>query len=774
MILKPYQEKAVDDLEQAFDAIAQKKHADPSLIFQSPTGSGKTVIMAKFIERIAAHENSEQYSFIWVSIGKGELHVQSFETVDKILNTYPTPRLLEDYLNGNSLEIPPKEILFVNWEKLSAKDGSDNSWKNVAMRDGEQINFREILDNTNLKRSIILIVDESHHTAQAMRALELRRLISPFLTIEMSATPRIIPSAQDAFEGKSLFVGVSSKSVIEEGMIKKEVLINSGISQFDDEMDSQEMILEAAFNKRIELENAFSNEGSEISPLVLIQIPNDQLGQIKQSEVLEYLSSKGLTLENSGVALLLSDQPKSHELDFITNSSSPIKFLIFKQAIDTGWDCPRAHILVKFRQIKSETFEIQTVGRVLRMPEQKHYTNEILNKAYIYTNVTEINVSREQYNQNIIKNLRSERQIDYIPVKLTSFYKSRADYGDVTASFSSVFRKHCNDFFGISEQEISFQENISRIVEKGINLDVSKMSDEIFMNTHFRTIGIDEFTGEVNAQSTRFSRLSEQDLLLLFENLIKSNMGSFKNMKRSLPTIKQVIYSWFRNYVGSKSWSSSSSKVQAIFCLEQNYAVFGNILRNSLLEYESARLLEVNERVLASESYYDFDIAPEYLFNQYTHESVDHIKSIHQPCYLEIDRSKPERAFEKFLSEESCVQWWWKNGVSLRDFFGIKYLDSNSKIHTFYPDYLVRFTDGRLGIFEVKSATDQDGLLMSKFKAEALYRFIVQNRSEERPLVGGMIIPKGKTIKYHFKENYDWEKVETGDWSDWIDFPRNV
>jgi len=773
MILRPYQEKAVNDLELAFESIVQKKQSDPSLIFQSPTGSGKTVIMAKFIERIASREDSEEYCFMWVSIGKGELHIQSFETVEKILRSDPTPRLLEDYLNGNSLEIQPREILFVNWEKLSAKDGNDNSWKNVAMRDGEQINFREILDNTNLKRSIILVVDESHHTAQAMRALELRRLINPFLTIEMSATPRTLPTAQEVFEGKSIFVGVNSKSVIEEGMIKKEVLINSGISKLGDEMDSQELILEAAFNKRIELENAFSLEDSEISPLVLVQIPNDQLGQIKQSEVLEFLSNKGLTLENSGVALLLSDQPKSHELEFISNSSSPIKFLIFKQAIDTGWDCPRAHILVKFRQIKSETFEIQTVGRILRMPEQKHYVNEILNRAYIYTNVSNINVSREEYNQNIIKNLRSELQIDYIPVRLTSFYKSRADYGDVTSSFSSVFRRHCNDFFGISESEIEFDRNISLITDKGINLDISNMSDEIFMNTHLRTIGIDEFTGEVNPQSTRLSRLSEQDLLLLFENLIKSNMGSFKNMKRSLPTIKQVIYSWFRSYVGSKNWSSATTRVQAIFCHEQNYVIFGNLLSTSLLEYETTRSFEVNERVLASESYYDFEISAEYLFNQYTHEKVAHPKSIHQPCYLEIDRSKPERAFEKFLGDESCVQWWWKNGVSLRDFFGIKYLDSNSKIHTFYPDYLVRFTDGRLGIFEVKSATDQDGLLMSKFKAEALYKFIVANRSEDKPLVGGMVIPKGKIIKYHFKENYEWEKVEKGDWSDWIDFPRN-
>jgi len=69
--------------------------------------------------------------------------------------------------------------------------------------------------------------------------------------------------------------------------------------------------------------------------------------------------------------------------------------LIFKQAIDTGWDCPRAHILVKFRESHSETFEIQTVGRILRMPEQKHYASEELNRGYIYTNVQSIIVKKK-------------------------------------------------------------------------------------------------------------------------------------------------------------------------------------------------------------------------------------------------------------------------------------------------------------------------------------------------------------------------------------------
>ena len=56
-----------------------------------------------------------------------------------------------------------------------------------------------------------------------------------------------------------------------------------------------------------------------------------------------------------------------------------------KQAISTGWDCPRAKVLVKIRENMHEDFEIQTLGRIRRMPEGKHYGNEVLDNCYLYT-----------------------------------------------------------------------------------------------------------------------------------------------------------------------------------------------------------------------------------------------------------------------------------------------------------------------------------------------------------------------------------------------------
>ena len=72
--------------------------------------------------------------------------------------------------------------------------------------------------------------------------------------------------------------------------------------------------------------------------------------------------------------------------------------MIFKQAIALGWDCPRAQILVLFRDWKNITFSIQTVGRIMRMPEVEkgHYKKDILNHSYVYTNLENIELKEDQ------------------------------------------------------------------------------------------------------------------------------------------------------------------------------------------------------------------------------------------------------------------------------------------------------------------------------------------------------------------------------------------
>ena len=134
--------------------------------------------------------------------------------------------------------------------------------------------MQKIQNTKTNKIKIILIIDESHYSANTDRANELRlEIVDPFLTIEMSATPTI----NDPMAKK---VVVNPNDVIQAGMIKKQIIINDSISEIaDDELTSQELVLQAAIEKREEIKNEYLKIDKDINPLVLIQIPNSETTQ---------------------------------------------------------------------------------------------------------------------------------------------------------------------------------------------------------------------------------------------------------------------------------------------------------------------------------------------------------------------------------------------------------------------------------------------------------------------------------------------------------------
>lgn len=154
-------------------------------------------------------------------------------------------------------------------------------------------------------------------------------------------------------------------------------------------------------------------------------------------------------------------------------------------------------------------------------------------------------------------------------------------------------------------------------------------------------------------------------------------------------------------------------------------------------------------------------------FNQYVDEIVAIKKHALKPCYLKVDRSKPERRFEAYLETiMDKIEWWWKNGENKQDYFGIKY-EYGGQAHTFYPDYLVALKDGRLGIFEVKDSGDRDGKTVTKTKAEALYAWLAKQKRKD--LFGSIVIERNRVWFMNDKKTYNWGKCEKGDWSDWRD-----
>ena len=760
-ILKRYQEKAVDKLLSRTKELFEEKLAKRTIVFQSPTGSGKTLMMTEYIEQLIKELEDSDFCFLWISIGKGELHVQSYKSLKREFQGFPDVYLLEQEFFGSRETIASNEVVVVNWEKLRTKDKKTGEWKNILMKDKENTNFRELIRNTKEENTkIIMIIDESHSNSTSERALELRdEIVNADLTIEMSATPVL----REGEYNEKVFV--QPNDVIEEGMIKKEIIINENIDRIDDdEITSQELIMQAAFEKREELRQLYQGMDIDINPLVMVQLPSSEAGEDKKEFVESFLAEKEITYENKRLAVWLSEEKVNNENEFVTPNESEVDFLIFKQAIDTGWDCPRASILVRFREIKSIVFEIQTIGRILRMPEAEHYENDNLNKGFVYTNVKSLEVRKETYNPNIIKSVVVKRKDIYEPLKLKSYYRNRVDFGDITLSFYKVLDKTFCRYFGIDEKlEMGYYDKNKDKVKQKINIEDIDNKDEIILNKSLDTKLFDKLPAEKIAgkEADLFSEStllnvnhSQEDLFYYFEALIKANLNGF-SFKRSTPTVKQALYRWFVKYLNINLVGNGIIYIQNIVL--NNAETFAILFDEAVRAYKPLKNEEVNKKIEEIEEWNEeWEIAQRRNLNPYTYSKYDFNLCLYGPCYLKID-SNIEKDFIEYLeSKKDIVKWWWQNGdehMSLN--FGIKYNNRS----TFQPDFLVLFKDGRLGIFDTKaSGYNEDD---NKLKGEGLQRYIKEEKSN---IFGGLIVKEGEHFRVNLKGTYRGFKENPDDW----------
>ena len=103
-----YQKTAVDELTKKVTKLLHSNHKHTTCVFQSPTGSGKTIMTAKLIESILEDNQDTNIVFLWISIGKGELHKQSKAKLELVYEGFPPVNLVEERYFGDKHTIRPR------------------------------------------------------------------------------------------------------------------------------------------------------------------------------------------------------------------------------------------------------------------------------------------------------------------------------------------------------------------------------------------------------------------------------------------------------------------------------------------------------------------------------------------------------------------------------------------------------------------------------------------------------------------------------------------
>jgi len=242
---------------------------------------------------------------------------------------------------------------------------------------GKQV--KTSLGNTLRTLSPIIILDEGHK-AYSEGAQSTLSGFNPCLIAELSATPS---------QKSNVLVDISGRELHREEMIKLDLHVVNKVSP-----DWKDTLL-AGVNKRNILEQKAreyeANSGVNIRPICLIQAERtgkEQRGTryIHAEDVREQLI-KTIGIPADQVAVKTSEKDELKEVDDIGGLMSrdcKIRYIITKQALQEGWDCAFAYVLVVLTNPASKNALTQLVGRILRQPGARKTKVRELDESYVF------------------------------------------------------------------------------------------------------------------------------------------------------------------------------------------------------------------------------------------------------------------------------------------------------------------------------------------------------------------------------------------------------
>lgn len=636
---------------------------------KAPTGAGKTIILIKYVDEFLKN-TAGNTAFVWLCPGKGNLEEQSKARMEEVTPHIDTRNLMYSMMAG----FEPGSVTFINWE-LVTKRG------NTALKDSERSNlFEKIAEAHKDGTEFVVIIDEEHLN-NTKKADDVINAFAAKNIIRVSATANKVPH-QEYYE-------ISEEDVINAGLITKAIYVNEGVDDSKEIQDDYEYLLDLADEKRKAIAKAYEKEDVNVRPLVLIQFPMGQPETIKAVE--EKLAGMGYTYDNGMVNIWMSDEKIVS--DDLTDLDGSPSFLLMKQAISTGWDCPRAKILVKLREGGSEDFQIQTIGRIRRMPEGKHYGMNILDYCYIYTLDT-------QYKIGLLSSLDKAYQVRRL------FLRDEAKGFTLTKEMRDL------DFDGLGERETL--EKVYDYFKKSYKLG----SDKNINRENLEAGGYD-FSHEIDNKIL-------QGVFRTTESLAQGSMDNRIKVKTTVNTHTHGIYLLHSVDEIKKVTGMQSQKVKNI--LRRMFSK-GKKKKYKLIELENSdfyafvinnvKQLKIDFKKVTSQmggTQLSLKLEPKvtqfcipemevYKFSEVKHRTLMRMNAYREytnEFVTDKTRSLPERLFERYCENNDKVEWVYKNGDTGQQYLSIVYMDGISKQWLFYPDYIVHLKDGTDWIIETK------------------------------------------------------------------------
>lgn len=678
--LKDFQNKVVDKLLH----FTAPDYGVNELVIKSPTGSGKTITLLSWVDSYfsSTHDN---VAFVWFTPGAGELEKQSQDKA-RLFSSIKAQSVDDALLHG----FDKGTVTFINYERVIGKKSK------AMLNDMERDNLVDKIEKAfQQDRHFILIIDEAHRN-DTNKARDVIAHFRASKTIKVSAT------IEDPKSKLVEFYEVSEEAVIESGLITKSVVVNEGLEEvLGDSLELSEefgILFETAEKKRQEIVQSYVEHGiTGINPLVIVQLPDNSPEDSDMVDRVEKYIQDNLkkTYDNGRLGVWLADR-KQNYLD-VERLDNEVEYLIIKQAIATGWDAPRAKILIKLRENMGESFTIQTIGRIRRMPEPQrgHYGVDVLDSAYLYT-----------FDSDFLAGALAQGGA-VVPTLLLPLKKKAKDF--------LLTSERVKDLDPIQNEKLILQNLYQGLIEEW------QLTDKIAEN--YRIIenqGLQLGSSITHTyKQGRFDTLAHSDRLKDLERKVEADYrGNRIDLLHAFHELDRVIH-------------LPVSKVEAIlkrFFMDDKKRPKEKILRLSENEWtafimnnwrelrEVFRKVDVQKAITLpleaiEKNVFKIPESERYTYNPNIEgeEVVTNAYKGYTTSSIAVRPSLVERLFERYLEDHAeQIDFVYKNGDKGPHYFSLAYGTNGGYSH-FYPDFIIKMKSGEVYIIETKGGESPKG-----------------------------------------------------------------
>lgn len=411
LLLKEFQEDAVAKLTRYMRAAARdaKSGDHQAVSLASTTGSGKTVMVTRAIELLLQGDDEaapmEDATFLWIT-DQPELNEQTRKKMLETSTVLSPDRLIVIDSSFNQETLKAGAIHFLNIQKL----GKDKAL--ITHGDDRTFTIWETIKNTVDARpaKFFVIVDEAHRGMTEEKGIaEAATIIQKFIkgSAELPPVPVVVGISATPERFTKLIVGtnrgtrpvnVDVTDVRASGLIKETIVLHHPAKSQPTDMT---MLREAARALRTFTSQwatyCAAQEDFTVVPLLVVQVEDaGGKGQISETDIAEAMKTirdaYGTMPDDAfahafmeGMPLTIAGETLRYLAPSDIQKDPHVRVVFFKTSLNTGWDCPRAEVMMSFRAAADSTYIAQLVGRMVRTPLARRISdNEVLNTVSLY------------------------------------------------------------------------------------------------------------------------------------------------------------------------------------------------------------------------------------------------------------------------------------------------------------------------------------------------------------------------------------------------------